>query len=107
MITRALDAGTPAGWVAGDEVYGGDPGLRAGLERRCASLARQPGGPPLIPVQQARDLLTERLERAASDRASQPPHLDPHPYRPAVRRNVLHCPPARPLMSHRPRPARE
>jgi SRSO17 transposase len=36
MITRALDAGTPAGWVAGDEVYGGDPGLRAGLERRRA-----------------------------------------------------------------------
>jgi hypothetical protein len=30
MITRALDAGTPAGWVAGDEVYGGDPGLSAG-----------------------------------------------------------------------------
>jgi hypothetical protein len=37
MITRALDAGTPAGWVAGDEVYGGDPGLSAGLERRRAS----------------------------------------------------------------------
>ena len=36
MITRALGAGTPAGWVAGDEVYGGDPGLRAGLERRRA-----------------------------------------------------------------------
>jgi SRSO17 transposase len=34
MICRALDAGTPAGWVAGDEVYGVDPGLRAGLERR-------------------------------------------------------------------------
>jgi SRSO17 transposase len=34
MITRALDAGTPAGWVAGDEVYGAGPGLRAGLEER-------------------------------------------------------------------------
>jgi SRSO17 transposase len=34
MIGRALDAGTPAGWVAGDEVYGADPGLRADLERR-------------------------------------------------------------------------
>jgi SRSO17 transposase len=34
MITRALDAGTPAGWVTGDEVYGADPGLRAGLEDR-------------------------------------------------------------------------
>ena len=34
MIGRALDAGTPAGWVAGDEVHGADPGLRADLERR-------------------------------------------------------------------------
>jgi SRSO17 transposase len=34
MITRALDAGLPAGWVAGDEVYGNDPGLRAELETR-------------------------------------------------------------------------
>jgi SRSO17 transposase len=33
MIGRALDAGTPAAWVAGDEVYGADPGLRADLER--------------------------------------------------------------------------
>jgi len=32
MIGRALDAGVPAGWVAGDEVYGADPGLRATLE---------------------------------------------------------------------------
>jgi SRSO17 transposase len=34
MIGRALDAGTPAAWVTGDEVYGADPGLRADLERR-------------------------------------------------------------------------
>jgi SRSO17 transposase len=34
MITRALDAGVPASWVAGDEVYGADPKLRACLERR-------------------------------------------------------------------------
>jgi SRSO17 transposase len=37
MISRALDAGTPAGWVAGDEVYGAGPGLRAGLEERQVS----------------------------------------------------------------------
>jgi SRSO17 transposase len=36
MIARALDAGTPASWVAGDEVYGADPGLRAYLEHRQA-----------------------------------------------------------------------
>ena len=34
MIARALDAGTPAAWVAGDEVYGTDPGLRTDLEKR-------------------------------------------------------------------------
>jgi SRSO17 transposase len=34
MICRALDAGVPAGWVAGDEVYGANPGLRAELEAR-------------------------------------------------------------------------
>ena len=31
MITRAVDAGVPAGWVAGDEVYGADPNLRAAV----------------------------------------------------------------------------
>jgi SRSO17 transposase len=34
MITRALDSGAPAAWATGDEVYGADPGLRAGLEAR-------------------------------------------------------------------------
>jgi SRSO17 transposase len=34
MIARALDAGVPARWVAADEVYGADPGLRADLETR-------------------------------------------------------------------------
>jgi SRSO17 transposase len=34
MITGALDAGAPARWVAGDEVYGADPSLRGELERR-------------------------------------------------------------------------
>jgi hypothetical protein len=36
MIGAALDAGVPAAWVTGDEVYGADPGLRAELERRHA-----------------------------------------------------------------------
>jgi hypothetical protein len=34
MLIRALDAGVPAAWVTGDEVYGADPGLRAELEAR-------------------------------------------------------------------------
>jgi SRSO17 transposase len=33
MITRAVAAGTPAAWVAGDEVYGADPHLRAAIRR--------------------------------------------------------------------------
>ena len=32
MLVRALRAGVSAGWVAGDEVYGADPHLRAELE---------------------------------------------------------------------------
>ena len=35
MLTRALDAGVPAAWVTGDEVYGADPRLRAELEARA------------------------------------------------------------------------
>jgi SRSO17 transposase len=34
MILAALDAGVPASFVAGDEVYGADPTLRAALEDR-------------------------------------------------------------------------
>src|SRR4029453_17414209 len=34
MLVRALDAGAPAAWVTGDEVYGANPGLRAELEAR-------------------------------------------------------------------------
>jgi SRSO17 transposase len=34
MILAALDAGVPATFVAGDEVYGADPTLRAALEER-------------------------------------------------------------------------
>lgn len=34
VIGRFLDAGHRVGWVAGDEVYGGNPRLRAALEER-------------------------------------------------------------------------
>jgi SRSO17 transposase len=34
MITNALDAGVPASWVAGDEVYGADSALRSACRDR-------------------------------------------------------------------------
>ena len=34
MLERALEAGVPAAWVAGDEIYGGDRRLRMWLEGR-------------------------------------------------------------------------
>lgn len=34
MLERALDAGVPCAWVAGDSVYGGDSAIRRELERR-------------------------------------------------------------------------
>jgi SRSO17 transposase len=34
LLARAVEAGVGASWVAGDEVYGADPGLRGELERR-------------------------------------------------------------------------
>ena len=37
MLTRALDAGVPASWVTGDEVYGLHPGLRTLLPERGMS----------------------------------------------------------------------
>jgi SRSO17 transposase len=37
MLTRALDAGVPAGWVASEEVFGQHAGLRLALEERGVS----------------------------------------------------------------------
>lgn len=34
MIGRFIEAGYRVGWVAGDEVYGGNPTLRSALEER-------------------------------------------------------------------------
>ena len=35
MIERTLEAGVPCGWIAGDEVYGGNQRLR-----ECARIAQ-------------------------------------------------------------------
>jgi len=68
MVIRALDAGVPAAWVAGDEVYGASPKLRAALEARgigyvmavaCDHRAGFGGG-----AQRADSLLTQVPARA-------------------------------------------
>ena len=41
MVTRFLDAGHQAVWVAGDEVYGGNPRLRTALEERAPATSSQ------------------------------------------------------------------
>ncbi|MFG3044544.1 transposase [Streptomyces sp. NPDC048241] len=50
MIKRCLDAGHRIGWVTGDEVYGGNPKLRAALEERgwvtCLRWPARPKSPP-------------------------------------------------------------
>ena len=76
MLTRALDAGAPARWVAGDEVYGADPGLRAELELRRVGYVlaigcdrRVPTGAGMVRA----DQLTAALPRRAWQRLSAGP----------------------------------
>jgi SRSO17 transposase len=73
MITRALDGGAAARWVAGDEVYGADPGLRRDLEDRrtgyvlavaCSHRATTAAGP------QRADTIARGLPRRAWQRLS-------------------------------------
>src|SRR5438045_1982960 len=76
MMGRALDAGVPARWVAADEVYGADPGLRADLEARqvgyvlafgCALRMPTAAG-PMRP-----DILAANLPKGAWQRLSAGP----------------------------------
>jgi SRSO17 transposase len=77
MLERALDAEVPAGWVAADEVYGGDARLRAWLEAHglgyvLAVKATQPlwahgeHGPAEVPARE----LVARLPASAWRRRS-------------------------------------
>jgi SRSO17 transposase len=77
MLTRALDAGLPAGWVTADEVYGGDARLRAFLEEHdlayvLAVKATQPlwaaggQGPAEVPARQLVARLPARAWRRLS-----------------------------------------
>uniref|UniRef100_A8LVS2 Transposase IS4 family protein n=1 Tax=Salinispora arenicola (strain CNS-205) TaxID=391037 RepID=A8LVS2_SALAI len=69
MIAAALDAGVPAGWVTGDEVYGADPGLRDDLEDRGIGYVLAVGCDRRVHVNDGRTLvrvdhLAERIPTA-------------------------------------------
>ncbi len=83
MISRALDARTPAGWVAGDEVYGAGPGLRAGLQERGVSyvLAVAKSHPVTTAAGALRaDVLARKLPPRAWQRLSAGPGAKGHRY---------------------------
>src|SRR4051812_32219128 len=76
MLARALDAGVPAAWVAGDEVYGADPGLRAQLEARRAGYVLAIAGNRRLPTVAGplrADALAAALPRHAWQRLSAGP----------------------------------
>ena len=73
MITRAVAAGTPASWVAGDEVYGADPQLRAtvrdlglGYVLQVAANRRLPTGAGLIRADRLAAMLPARAWQSYS-----------------------------------------
>jgi len=73
MIVRALNAGVTARWVAGDEVYGADPALRAELETRRIGYVLAIGRDRRVPTAAGpirADLLTADLPRRAWQRLS-------------------------------------
>jgi SRSO17 transposase len=76
MISRALDAGVPARWVAADEVYGADPGLRTDLETRQVSYVLAIGCDRRVPTAAGPmrpDTLAANLPKAAWQRLSAGP----------------------------------
>jgi SRSO17 transposase len=76
MLTRALNAGVPARWVAGDEVYGADPVLRAELESRRVGYVLAIGCDRRVPTEAGllrADQLTTAVPKHAWQRLSAGP----------------------------------
>jgi SRSO17 transposase len=88
MLERALDAGVPAAWVTGDEVYGGDRRLRLWLEaqdlphvlavKRTAPLwTATPQGPAQVPAATLADQVPAAdWQRRSAGAGAKGPRLD-------------------------------
>jgi SRSO17 transposase len=73
MIGRFLDAGHRAPWVAGDEVYGGNPKLRSALEERGASYVLAVARTHEVPTRAGKfraDTLAKKLPKRAWQKLS-------------------------------------
>lgn len=73
MIERALDAGVPTAWAAGDEVYGDNPKLRAALERRQLGYVLAVSSTHRVPTPagpQRADHLTKKIPKPAWQKLS-------------------------------------
>jgi SRSO17 transposase len=73
MLTRVLNAGVTARWVAGDEFYGADPDLRANLESRRVGYVLAIGCDRRVPTAAGlmrADELVGRLPKQAWQRLS-------------------------------------
>jgi len=70
MIIRAVEAGVPAGWVAGDEVYGADPNLRAAVRGQGLGYALQVSANRRVPTH-AGPIRVDELARTVPDTAWQ------------------------------------
>lgn len=107
MIERALDAGVPAAWVTGDEVYGSDGKLRRALEARgqayvlaVRSNESTTTWPPYRPPGQVRmadvaaTVPAEAWQRLSCGEGAQGPRLYDWacvPLRPALRDGWVHA----------------
>src|SRR3954466_14992357 len=70
LIRRAVAAGVPAGWVAGDEVYGADPTLRRTARRLGLGYVLQVAANRRVPTQ-AGPIRVDQLPALLPDRAWQ------------------------------------
>jgi len=106
MLERALDAGAPAAWVVGDEVYGSDGALRRTLEardqayvlavRRNQSLTTWPpdGRPGQVTIEALAPVVDSRTwQRLSCGEGAQGPRVYDWaslPLRPALRDGWVH-----------------